>query len=246
VASNSQDIPLEGDKVNSHLIRKFDMLRRVRQFLDDNAAKLAIVNATAARKEFDQLVQAMAVNESAQATSILKAKSHTATQAVLRRALWNHHMRPIATIAAAHLRTVPGFEALRMPAARAKAAVLVQAALAMAEVARANSAVFVDNGRPENFADALVAAAVAMRASIDARAQSIGGKAEAWKGLNTTGARAQVVLRLLDAQVKSVLSDDPKTLAGWASAKRIGKGKTVPIEVTTSTGAVQPSDAKAA
>ena len=60
----------------------------------------------------------------------------------------------------------------------------------MAEAAREHKEVFVDNGRPEDFADALLAAAAAMRASIDARAKSIGGKAEARKGLKTTAARA--------------------------------------------------------
>lgn len=45
-----------------------------------------------------------------------------------------------------------------------------------------------------------------------------------------TDARANVVVRLLDAQVKSVLADDPKALAGWKSAKRIGRGRTTPTE----------------
>jgi hypothetical protein len=213
-------------------IRKFDMLRRIQQFLDGSAAKLGTVNATAARKELDQLVQEMGVNESTQAFSALSAKSQTATQEVLRRDLVQHHMRPVATIAAAHLRDVPGFKALQLPHKDVKAAVLVQDATAMAEAARAYQQVFVENGRPENFADALVAAATAVRTSIDARAQYIASKAGARDGLKATATRAQVVVRLLDAQVKSTLVDDPKTLAAWKSAKRIGKGKVVPIEAT--------------
>jgi hypothetical protein len=141
-------------------------------------------------------------------------------------------MRPIATIAAAHLRTVPGFKALQLPQGSVKVAVLVQAATAMAEAARAHQQVFVENGRPENFADALVAAAGAVRASIDSRAESRTTKAVAREGIKTTGARAHLVLRLLDAQVKTALVDDPNALAGWKSAKRIGKGKVVPIETT--------------
>jgi hypothetical protein len=213
-------------------IRKFDMLRRVQQFLDEFAAKLGAVNATAARQELDQLVEEMGVSESTQATSTLNAKSQTAAQEVLRRDLVNHHMRPIATIAAAHLRDVPGFKALQLPHGDVKVAVLVQDATAMAEAARAYQQVFVQNGRPENFADALVAAAGAVRASIDARAKYIASKASARDGLKATATRAHLVLRLLDAQVKSALVDDPKTLAGWKSAKRIGKGKVVPIEAT--------------
>jgi len=213
-------------------IRKFDMLRRVQQFLDLFAAKLGAVNATAARKELDQLVEEMGVNEAAQATSSLKAKSQTAAQAVLRRDLVNHHMRPVATIAAAHLRDVPGFKALRLPPKGVKVAVLVEDATAMAEAARPYQAVFVRNGCPENFADALLAAGAAVRASIDARATCITSRAGARAGLKATASRAHLILRLLDAQVRSALEDDPKTLAAWNSAKRIGKGKVVPIEAT--------------
>ena len=221
-------------------IRKFDMLRRVQQFLDTLAVKLGVVNATTARKELDAIVQEMGVNENAQATSTLNAKGETANQASLRRDLWNHHMRPVAAIAAAHLRDVPGFKALEMPSSDVKVAVLVQDATAMAEAARAHQQVFVENGRPENFADALVAAAAAVRSSIDARAKSIGDRAGARDGIKATSSRAHLVVRLLDAQVTSALVDDPKLLAAWHSAKRIGKGKVVPIE------AMVPQPAKAA
>jgi len=222
-------------------IRKFDMLRRVQQFLDEFAVKLFAVNAAAARKELDTLVEEMRLNETAQATSTLNAKSQTAAQVVLRRDLVNHHMRPVATIAAAHLRDVPGFKALQLPKDGVKVAVLVQDATAMAEAARAYQQVFVENGRPENFADALLAAAAAVRVSIDARAKYIASKAGARDGLKVTASRAHVVLRLLDAQVKSALVDDPKTLAAWKSAKRIGKGRVVPIEATIPVSTTLPT-----
>jgi len=222
-------------------IRKFDMLRRVQQFLDEFAVKLFAVNAAAARKELDTLVEEMRLNETAQATSTLNAKSQTAAQVVLRRDLVNHHMRPVATIAAAHLRDVPGFKALQLPKDGVKVAVLVQDATAMAEAARAYQQVFVVNGRPENFADALLAAAAAVRVSIDARAKYIASKAGARDGLKVTASRAHVVLRLLDAQVKSALVDDPKTLAAWKSAKRIGKGRVVPIEATIPVSTTLPT-----
>lgn len=205
--------------------RKFDMLRRVQRYLDDAGAKLAVVNATAARKELDGIVQEIAINEAEEGNSVLNAKGHLAKPRVLRAELWNHHMRPVATIAAAHLRAVPEFSVLRMPPNKVKPATLVQHAITMAEAARAHSQVFVSNGRAEDFADALVAAAAAMRAAIDARGTSLTTKASARKGLKATGARARVVLNLLDAQVKSALVDDPKALAGWNSAKRIGRAR---------------------
>ena len=87
--------------MESHQIRRFDMLRRVQQFLDGSAVKLPGVNAMAARKELDGIVQEMANSETAQAIGRLNARGETATQAMLRVELWKHHMRPLATVAAA-------------------------------------------------------------------------------------------------------------------------------------------------
>ena len=104
-------------------IRKFDMLRRVQQFLDEFAAKLFGATASAARLALDQLVEDMRVNEAAQASNTLSAKSQTAAQEVLRDKLVKDHMRPVALIAAAHLRDVPEFKALQVPKGGVKAAV---------------------------------------------------------------------------------------------------------------------------
>lgn len=200
------------------------MLRRVQRFLDDFAAQLGAVNATTIRKELDQLVQDMGSNEAAQATSTLNAKAETATQQALRHDLVRHYMRPVARIAAAHLREAPGFEALKMPRKGIKVALLIAHAIAMAEAARAHEQLFAENGRPD-LPDSLVAAAKAVRASIDARAQDRTTRMGAGQGLKATASRAHVVLRLLDTLVENALVDDPKALAEWRSAKRIGKGK---------------------
>src|SRR5690349_5104372 len=231
-------------------IRKFDMLRRVQQFLDEFAVQLFAASAAAARKALDQLVADMRANEAEQASNTLNAKSQTAAQAALRSELVQDHMRPVALIAAAHLRDVPEFKALQVPKAGVKAAVLVQDANAMAEAAKPYQDVFVGNGRPATFIDDMVAAATAVRTSIDARAKSIVTKAAARDGLKATATRAHSVLRFLDAQVKSAAADDPKILAAWNSAKRIGKGKVVPIEATippaTTSPAPTPTEVKAA
>ena len=120
----------------------------------------------------------------------------------------------------------------------------------MAEAAKPYQVVFVANGRPESFVDDLVAAAAAVRASIDARGKSIAAKAAARDGLTATATRAHAVLRFLDAQVKSAAANDPKILGAWKSAKRIGQGKVVPIEATippsTTTTAPTTSEVKAA
>jgi len=222
-------------------IRKFDMLRRVQQFLDEFAVKLFAANAAAARKALDQLVEDMRANEAAQASNTLNAKSQTAAQEVLRGELVHDHMRPVALIAAAHLRDVPEFKALQVPKLGVKAAVLVQDANAMAEAAKPYQEVFVGNGRPATFIDDLVAAAEGVRASIDARGKSIATRAAARDGLKSTATKAHAVLRFLDAQVKSAAAGDARILAAWNSAKRIGKGKVVPIEATLPPSTTSPT-----
>jgi hypothetical protein len=231
-------------------IRKFDMLRRVQQFLDEFAAKLFGVNAPTARKALDQIVEDMRVNEAAQTSNTLNAKSQTAAQKALRAKLVADHMRPVALIAAAHLRDVPEFKALQVPKLGVKAAVLVQDANAMAEAAKPYQDVFVGNGRPATFIDDLMAAAEGVRASIDARGKSIATRAAARDGLKSTSTQAHAVLRFLDAQVKSAAAGNARILAAWNSAKRIGKGKVVPIEATlppsTTSPTPTPAEAKAA
>ena len=134
-------------------IRKYDMLRRVQDFLVTWAAKLGAINSTTAKQELDALTQEMAASETEQATSTLAAKGETAKLATLRADLMKHHMRPVATIAAAHLRDVPNFHALQLPSKDVKLAKLVQDAIAMADAARPHSQVFVQSGRPADFAD---------------------------------------------------------------------------------------------
>jgi hypothetical protein len=232
--------------MKSFQFRKYEMLRRVQHYLDDGAAALAGVNATAARKEFDAIVKDIGQNVTREAASGLGARSQTAKLKVLRRELWSHHLRRVATIAAAHLRQVPEFQALKMPGHKVKAPVVVQAAMAMAEAARAYAQVFVENGRTPDFADALVAAAEAMRVAVDARGESIGDKAAARNCIKVSGARASVVLQLLDAQVKSALADDPQALAKWKSVRKIGNARVGSAAVTPLPGPTPTPEVKAA
>lgn len=208
-------------------IRTFDMVRRVQRFLDNSAEMLGALTTAPARTELDAIARQMGADERAQATSDLLARGQTAVQAQLRHELWRHHMLPIAAIAAAQTRDIPELGAVRMPPFKVKTAGLVEAAMAMASTASEYAELFIANGRPADFADALRAAAAAVRASIDARARWIVARAEARAGLKATASRVHLIIRVLDAHVKSALVDDPQALAGWNSAKRIGKGKTV-------------------
>jgi hypothetical protein len=179
-------------------IRKFDMLRRVQQFLGTWAARLGGVAATAAKKELDAVTREMGGNESLQATATIAARGETAKLRVLRRDLVNHHMRPVATIAAAHLRDVPDFTALQLPDRKAKLAVLMQDAAAMADKAAQHQQVFVDNGRSADFIARLSAAAAAVRVSPDARAASItqpGFRMRWTQGERVTSAPADAIAR---------------------------------------------------
>lgn len=210
-------------------IRTFDMARRVQRFLDESGAALGALRDSDARAELDDIVRQMSEDERAQAHTDLLARSQTAVQARLRKELWRHHMLPVAAIAAAHARDIPGLGVVRMPPFKVKTAGLVEAAIAMAATAREYPELFIANGRPADFVDAMLAAAAAVRASIDARARWIVARAEARAGLKATASRVHLIIRVLDAHMKSALVDDPSALAGWNSAKRIGKGKALKL-----------------
>jgi hypothetical protein len=70
---------------------------------------------------------------------------------VLRNALKLNHLRPVATVAAAHLRQVPDFAALKMPPKNATSRGLIAWAAAMKTAASTYADAFVGAGLPSDF-----------------------------------------------------------------------------------------------
>lgn len=110
-------------------------LRGVQAFIDAHADILGPVSRAGTRRKFDAQVAALREHVETQSGSDMVARGGTRKLCALRRALIDDHMRPIACIAAAELRSVPEFHPFRVPAARPTTERLYAAALGMVDAA---------------------------------------------------------------------------------------------------------------
>ncbi len=207
-------------------------LQRVQRFMDTNADTLGSVNTSGYRHVLDDTVIALkdhAVNQSA---SQQMGQGETARQRALRSALRQNHMRPIATIAAAELRQVPEFIALRMPAPNLTTQRLIAAAGAMRVAAQSYEHTFVAGGLAADFLDQLQAAADALTQSLTDRGASTTTQAAATAGLAATASRGRATVRVLDSLVQPQLAGNAALLTQWKTAKRF-VGKTSPVPAST-------------
>src|SRR6185312_2196665 len=121
-------------------------LQRVQRFMDANADALGTLNTSGYRKILDEVVDTLSGHAVNQATSKRVGSGETARQRVLRNALKLNHMRSISAIAAAQLKQVPEFTALKMPPTNSTSRQLIAAAGAMGAAAEHYSKTFVDAG----------------------------------------------------------------------------------------------------
>jgi hypothetical protein len=196
-------------------------LRAVKAFLEANADKLSGVLKSGYRQKLDDAIGALSAHASTQVGSLTDAKVSTRVQRALRTRLIRDHMSPIARIAQAELRSAKGIEALRMPKPRLGTEKLAAAAGGMGETAAQYAAVFIAGGLPADFIAQLNAAAGAMVATIDTRAQKQGNQTGATKGLKARLSEGRKCVRVLDALVQSALADDDALLANWNRIKRV-------------------------
>lgn len=201
--------------------RVFETLRRVQRFLDANDELLGRINASGARRMFDEAVAQFADHMLNQKAGQVNSYGETGRLRALRETLREVHMQPIAAIARANGRSVPELASVRMPPRRITAARLIAAAGAMAQVASAHTELFVQYGLEPDFAERLIAAADDVSVSIDERAASRGRRVAGTMGLQTGETRARQLLRVLDSLVLPALARDERLLAEWQSARHV-------------------------
>lgn len=200
----------------------YDMLCRVKQFLNDHAAALGQITQSAASHELDTLLTAMGSSAEVAVTSRAMAAGASANTRALRRVLWTNHMQPIAAVARAELQDVPQFESLLLPRVNESTPRLVLRARAMAAVAREHVDVFLAHQLTADFAERLLGAADAVDVSVQQRATDARDAAGARDQLAQVRSRAQYVIRVLNAQVQVALADNSTLLGQWKFAKRVG------------------------
>lgn len=216
-------------------------LRAAKAFIDTNAASLAGVVNTGARKRLDDAIAALSEHVATQTSSNLAAQGATQQQYALRKALLRDHMAAIARIARADLPVSPAIEPMRMPKGKPTTERLAAAAYGMAKAAAPFTDIFVGAGLPEDFIKQLTDATDAMLATLGYRVQSRGARGGATEGLKARLTEGRKVVGVLDAFVKTALKDDPALLANWNIVKRVHKVAAGPTPLGPDPVATQPS-----
>ena len=207
-------------------------LTRVQRFLDDHGTALGSINQSGYRAILDDVVTMLSAHAVTQTTSKRMSAAIVAKERVLRNALKLNHMRPIAAVAAAQLRQVPEFLALKMPPITSTSRALIAWAGAMNSAAATYTKTFVDAGLPQDFLVQLKSAADALNAAITSRGATAVAQRGASAGLDAEVTRGRQAVRVLDALVEPLIAGDVSLLSEWKSAKRFG-GRTGTVAETS-------------
>ncbi len=216
-------------------------LQKVQRFMDINADALGTINHSGYRRILDDVVDTLSSHASNQAASKRMGSAETAKQRVLRNALRLNAMRPIAAVAAAQLKQVPEFLALKMPPGNSTSARLIAAAGGMATAATTYEKAFVDAGLPADFLDRLKTASDALNNSLTNRGNTAGNQVGATQGLKAESVRGREAVKVLDSLIEPQLAGDSVLLMQWKSARKFGGKSTVVANTTIDAAAKGPS-----
>lgn len=244
--------------MNSHQERVFQSFRRVQGWYEANPAyrviapqEVAVALATqmdALTGVVQRLTEHVAQQETQAAQSLLISKDEREQ----RTEVLTHHMGTIAKTARALRGVVPGIGVLQMPRGNIQSAALITAASVMARKAEVYRSVLVENGLPTDFPEQLEAAAMRLKASLDARGLARGARTAAGRGIETELNLGRRVVAILDATLARVLRREPVKWAEWRHVQRVtqrghvSKGDATGFEVqrtviSTAPTAPQPS-----
>jgi hypothetical protein len=162
-----------------------------------------------------------------------------------RREVLTYQMAPIAKVARALRGTVPGIGVLSLPRGNVQTAEIITAATAMAQKGEIYKDVLVESGLPADFVAQLMAAAAALKASLDGRGLARASRVAATRGVGSELALGRRVVAILDAVVTRQIRSQPAKVAEWEQLKRVtvkGTAVRAPVElVETGSTPIEPS-----
>ena len=201
-------------------------LRTSEAFLDDNAALFAGKLKPALRARLTNVVVDLSSIVTEQQSLTRAVTGSARDRAATRTALVRDHMAPIARVARLELSTPPAIAQFSMPKGKLSTEKLAAAANGMAKAAVPYTGVFIAAALPDDFVAQLNAATDAMLAFSKQRATNSNRRTGMTSGLGAKLKEARVIVRAVDAFVRSVLRDDPILLATWESASRVQQPRT--------------------
>jgi hypothetical protein len=208
-------------------------LQRVQRFVDTHADVLGDgISKSGTKAILDESVNALSTHAAQQAGSKRAARATTAKVRVLRAALRNNHLKPIASVAAAQLSQVPEFIAFKMPKGNASPQVLIDAATAMGTAAGKYAQTFVTAGLPADFGASLATAIADYKTALTNKGAAKNKQSGATAGIKAEVQRGQGAVKVLDSIIEVALAANAPLLAEWKSARKF-TGKAKPIPSTT-------------
>ena len=229
-----------------------ESLHSAKDFIDQHADTLQGVISPGTRTALLQAIADLDEFSNMQTAGRGAAKGSTKRLHELRRTLVRDHMAPITRIAKVTLPHTPELAALKMPRGAPSDSKLASDAYEMANAAAGHAQPFLDLGLPATFVADLKAAADALAAERNVRANSRVTRVTATKGLTDKLSAGRKIVHVMDALVTKQLKYEPALLAGWRQARRVSRvtglpahsGSAVPAPVPTPTPA--PTAAQAA
>jgi hypothetical protein len=221
----------QGGCMNSRQRYQYQSLRSSQLFLDAHVAEVGVLNGTEPRKQLDKSLEELDSKVTEQGTRTRDKLGERFNQRALERVLRKKHLDPIAKFARAELVDVPNFKALTPETAKFDGVRLVQVARAVAGAAEPLTAQFVGGHFPEDFVDQLLAAANAVKKSIDTRTEQHLKKVNATKAIREAIASGRSAVARLDARVTRLIAGNAPLLEEWRVAKRV-VAKPGPVRTT--------------
>jgi hypothetical protein len=202
------------------------MLQTMQSMADTISARaeLAPFRQTTAYKSLTTAIADLSAHASTQHAGTMGSRGETARSRSLRDALRTFHLQPIVAAARLCSPRRPELASIRMPRARMRVQSLLATTQAIIDTAHANEAAFVAAGLAPTFLTEIDAALRDLRASLDDRAQYSSRRNGATEGLRLTVQRAAQVIKIVNAQVKTLIgTDNGALLAQWEAATHVGR-----------------------
>jgi len=204
--------------MNAAETRRYDMLKRVRNFGEVRAADFP--ETTLGHELFAEVAAALKdldANATNQASGANAAVGGTKSKGTIREEL-RDALAAINRTARELAYNTPGLEdKFRLPRSSTDQA-LLNAARAFAADAAPLSAAFIRHEMPANFLEELRTLIEAFEAAINHQATAKGTRVSATAGIDTSLTRGVKAVRRLDALIQNKYRDDAATLAAWATA----------------------------
>ncbi len=200
-----------------------DSLVRIRAFIEAHPAR-GRLTYRGALEMFDDAFEEIRRCASTQLSGRMLGRASQRRQVDLVAQLRDVHMRPIVTIARAHLEFTADAglsAAFRLPRGSMSLATMLQHCDGMIAMARRFESLFVAQGLPDDFLAEFVRAREALVALCEQRMAYTTSHVAARAGLVTQLRRARLAVNRLDAVVRVAFRGDATVLETWRRVKRV-------------------------